>query len=174
MSVTISAVPVYFLASLAISALTSKGVLGNLATSSDSSKINNEQIAHLSQETIEELQEKEFETPFVDRDTLVKTLNEHGGEIEKEMIGYIKYKLENFTFEFYKENQEAECPYKLKMKYIEDSSLNEILDGIKSEYEFNTQEASYNKITKRLQEKNLHYEEEVYDDDSIVITVNLD
>ena len=63
----------------------------------------------------------------------------------------------------------------MQITYVSDKNLNEFVENIASEYTANVQEVSYNKIKERLAEKNLEiYEEEIYDDNTIVLTVNLD
>ena len=49
------------------------------------------------------------------------------------------------------------------------------MQDIGNEYTINAQEVSYNKIKERLEEQNLDIEnEEIYDDNTIVLTVNLE
>ena len=129
---------------------------------------------NLSYSAIKEMEEKEFQTNFMDNTTLIKTLTEHGGIIESEKLGYIKCKIEEVVLEFYKKGDIETTPYYLKARFDANASIDELVKEINSEYTSNTQEASYNKIIKRLEDKNLQYEEEVCEDDSIVITVNLD
>ena len=63
----------------------------------------------------------------------------------------------------------------MQISYVSDKNLNEFVENIGAEYTANAQEISYNKIKERLADKSLEiYEEEIYDDNTIVLTVNLD
>lgn len=129
---------------------------------------------HFTMEEIEKLQEKEIDTVFVDKNTLTKTLEEYGANIVTLQADKIECQLEGFEFIFFKTSIDPTSPYKLKIKYNREDSLQNLINDIHSEYISNSQEASYNKVVERLKEKNMKYEEEVYDDDTIVLTVNLD
>lgn len=154
------------------------GITGAIASAISSERETDyqeiDETYHFSMEEIRKLQEKEIETVFVDKDTLVKTLEEYGANITAIESNKIECSVEDFEFTFYKIGDIATSPYKLKIKYNEEDSLKNLLENIHSEYTSNTQEASYNKVIQRLEEKNMQYEEEVYDDDTIVLTVNLD
>ena len=70
---------------------------------------------------------------------------------------------------------EKDKPYTMVATYNKDYGLNELVENLGSEYASNAQEISYNKIKERLEKQNLEIEEEeVYDDNTIVLTVNLE
>lgn len=122
-----------------------------------------------------EIFETEYKTKIVNRDILIKTLEEHDCIIEKERLNYIKCKIDKLSLEFYKTGENELEPYKLKIKCLEECDIETLVEDLSLEYAQNAQEASYNKIIKRLNEKNMKIEnEEVFDDDTVVITVNLD
>ena len=63
------------------------------------------------------------------------------------------------------------------MKISANNSLgvDDLVNDIGSEYCANAQEISYNKIKERLEKQNLTIDdEEIYDDNTIVLTINLD
>ena len=56
-----------------------------------------------------------------------------------------------------------------------ESELQSFVDDLNSEYRLNTQEENYIKIKERLDKQNLKIgEEEVFEDNTIVLTVNID
>ena len=67
-------------------------------------------------------------------------------------------------------------PYKMKITTeCTEDEIAELLNNINIEYTSNSQEENYIKIKERLENKGLKInEEEVFDDDTIVLTVNLD
>ncbi len=176
MSVTITLTPYSLLSSVILLPFY---VGKDIADGIKDNNIGTKKLIHIDEQ---ELSGKEFETNLVDRDTLVKTLLEHGCIIEKEVGNSVKCSLENIQLEFYKKNNDAKTPYSVKIEINNeltvidtDNKASELLNDIHNEYSINTQEASYNKIKERLEEKNMQIEsEEVFDDDTIVITVNLD
>ena len=168
MSVTISATP--FLLFSAISATGSFiQSLARLATKKD--------VEHfeLTSADIEELFQKEVETTFVDKSALLKTLTEHGAVILNESEGEITCELEQFTLNFYKKNNSKETPFSLMVTCENCNGIEEVMEDINSEYAENAQEISYNLIKQRLEDRNLSIDnEEIYEDNTIVLTVNLE
>ena len=128
---------------------------------------------HISEENVKKLLNKDFETQFMDANALIKTLEEHGAEdIIQDKNNNISCKVGGFHFDFFKS---VDAPYFMQVHYNNESGLEHIVDDINSEYRANAQEISYNKIKERLEEKNLSIdEEEIYDDNTIVLTVNLE
>ncbi len=109
---------------------------------------------------------------------LIKTLNEHGCENTKYENGIITCTLEDFKLEFYKdETLEGEEKNAFRMKIIancDESKIEELINDINTEYTMNTQEESYIKIKERLEKQGLRInEEEILEDDSIVLTINI-
>lgn len=124
-------------------------------------------------ETMKKMREQKIQTNIVDKDTLIKTLTEYGSEYVYEENEEIICKYEDFKLTFSKVNPKD--PYVLDLQYaIEDSPM-EMLREISDEYNKNVQEISYNKIKERLEAKNMEInEEEILEDDTIVLTVNLE
>lgn len=165
MSVSISAVPFLLLGSLVSGAINVTGAVVSGLTS-------NGQSLHLEGKMLEELFNKEFKTNIVDEEALVKTLAEHGATDIEVIDGTINCNCESFRLTFYKKEDN---PYTMIATYNKDKGLNELVENIGNEYTSNAQEISYNKIKERLEQKNMEIaEEEVYDDNTIVLTVNLD
>lgn len=118
--------------------------------------------------------EKSFETAFVDKGLLIKTLEEHGASNLKENE-YGKITARTGSYELAFERMEADKPYFLMIKYLDTESAEQKLNDLSSEYAINVQEQSYNSIIEKLNDNNLQIEsEEVYDDNTIVLTVNID
>lgn len=118
--------------------------------------------------------EKSFETAFVDKELLIKTLEEHGvSNLKENEYGKITARTGSYELAF--ERMEADKPYFLMIKYLDTESAEQKLNDLSSEYALNVQEESYRSITEKLKENNMEIEsEEVYDDNTIVLTVNID
>jgi hypothetical protein len=117
--------------------------------------------------------DKTFETPFVDKKILLKTLEEHGFINIQEIKGKITAEFQNYSVQFEKEAEEK--PYRLLIKHaIEDDVYGKVND-LNEEYSMNVQEESYISIIEKLKNNNMELEsEEVLDDNTIVLTVNLE
>ena len=118
---------------------------------------------------------KEYKTVFVNQEVLIKTLEEHGFyniEINQYNITCEK---DFFNLEFYRDNSEQE-PYVMKITTdCKEDEIVDLINDINSEYTLNSQEENYIKIKERLSKKGLQInEEEVFEDDTIVLTVNLE
>ncbi len=121
----------------------------------------------------QDFKEINFDTIIMDKTILLKTLIEHEMQNIVEKDNRILCNCEDFYLEFYKINEEK--PYNLKISCFEQKNIKEFVNNISSQYSINTQEASYNKIKERLKEQNLEIEdEEVFEDNTIVLTVNLE
>ena len=118
--------------------------------------------------------EKTFETPFVDKDLLIKTLEEHGvTNIQENVFGRIVGKVDSYSLNF--EKQEADKPYTLSISCLETDNAEEKIGDLSSEYALNVQEDAYLNIVEKLKANNMEIEdEEVMDDNTIVLTVNLE
>lgn len=118
--------------------------------------------------------EKTFETPFVDKDLLMKTLEEHGvTDIHENEFGRITGKVDSYSLNF--EKQEADKPYTLNISCLETDNAEEKIGDLSSEYALNVQENAYLNIVEKLKANNMEIEdEEVMDDNTIVLTVNLE
>ena len=127
---------------------------------------------HIEEEVLEKICNKEFKTIIMDRDALLKTLEEHGATDIMESQGDISCECEAFHLDFYKKINE---PYTVRISYKSEQGINELLTDLGNEYSTNAQEISYNKIMENIRTQNLTIEtEEVYDDDTIVLTINLE
>lgn len=118
--------------------------------------------------------EKSFETAFMDKDILIKTLEEHGVQgISTNEFGKITGQVNDYTLEF--EKMETDKPYFLKITCLDKDKPEEKLDDLSSEYALNVQEEAYLNIVEKLKANNMQVEEEeVLEDNTIVLTVNLD
>ncbi len=118
--------------------------------------------------------EKSFETPFMDKELLLKTLSEHGvSGLSENNYGMIKCYSGHYElcFERLQQNQ----PYYIRIKALDTDDVKTKLNDLGNEYAVNVQEASYNSIMSKLKENHLELEsEEVYDDNTIVLTINLE
>lgn len=133
---------------------------------------NNNTFLHLSEEITNEFLNKEFDTNFMDEETLLKTLIEHGATDIINYNGNITCNCESLHLEF---SRQADSPYKVIISYYKTANINSFMDDINTEYSSNVQEISYNKIKENLEAQNLEIEdEEILEDNTIVLTVNLE
>lgn len=117
--------------------------------------------------------EKSLETPFMDKNILIKTLEEHGVQNIKDEFGKIQGEYDSYSFTF--EKNEVDKPYFLIIRYLEKDNIEEKMNDLSSEYALNVQEDAYLGIVEKLKENNMEIEEEeVLDDNTIVLTVNLE
>jgi len=118
--------------------------------------------------------EKDFPTAFVDKDLLIKTLEEHGvQDIGENEFGKISGKIENYTLSFVKQDENQ--PYSLRISCLESDNAEEKLNDLSQEYALNVQEEAYMNIIEKLRNNNMEIEnEEVTEDNTIVLTVNLE
>ena len=119
------------------------------------------------------LLEKSLETPFMDKNILMKTLEEHGVSNITEEFGVIKGEVDTYKLTF--EKTEEDKPYFVTISYLESDNLEEKMNDLNSEYALNVQEDAYLNIIEKLKENSMQIEEEeVLDDNTIVLTVNLE
>lgn len=113
-----------------------------------------------------------YPTNFKDEDLLMKTLNEFGATPKKNANGDIIMNLAGNEFKFHKIGEE---PYEAEIKSTGNhKQIYNHLSLIDGDYKNNVQAYTYENLKKNLDERNLNIEsEEVLDDNSIVITVNL-
>lgn len=116
---------------------------------------------------------KSFETSFMDKDVLIKTLDEHGISNIEENNGIIKGKFEKYNLIFEKPSEEK--PYNLVISCVKEFNAQEMVEDLNNEYTLNVQEESYLSIIEKLKENNMEIEEEeVLEDNTIVLTVNVE
>ena len=114
-----------------------------------------------------------FNTIIMDEETLLKTLIERNAENIVRQDKKVFCDCDGYFLEFHKPNEKK--PYKLTIGCKEQKDLKEFVANISSEYTTNSQEVSYNKVKARLEAQNLTVEqEEVFEDNTIVLTVNLE
>ena len=179
MSVSISAVPVLLIASLissSLAAIERKNTFDQMTEKiKNQSRLNNGTVK---KEIINEIC-KEYDTVFVDKDVLLKTLNEYGFDEIDDSGDKITCKTDGFNVHFYKVanwGEEKPEPYKMLIEAVcDETRIDELIGDISEQYTSNTQEESYKKIKERLEKHKLKIsEEEVLDDNSIVLTINVD
>lgn len=113
----------------------------------------------------------QYKTTFTDESLLVKTIVEHGMQNVNIENGKISGNIENIKFEFEKQTDGV---YEMYITHKESDDLT-IVDELKEEYQSNVQEQAYLNIKEGLENRNLYVEtEEVMEDNSIMITVNLE
>lgn len=168
MSVTVSAVPFLLIYTLGKGIVDLTSAVTSGLSNTDANKL------HLEDNTLEqEIFNKEFQTVIVDKSALLKTLEEHGATNFQTEGNNISCNCEAFHLDFIKENKDT--PYKMVISYNKDYGLDEFVENLGTEYASNAQEISYNKIKERLEKQNLEIEdEEVFDNNTIVLTVNLE
>lgn len=125
-------------------------------------------------QNISDIIEKEYTTVYMDKDILLKTLEEHGvtninSEDENKITGLV----ESFSLSF--ERSSNNEPYVLKITCNKCDDSDEKLNDLNSEYALNVQEEAYLNLIENLKENNMQIEEEVVEDDNtIVLTINLE
>ena len=140
----------------------------------DTLSYQNEQCEDTHYITEEHFIEKEFETGFMDKDLLVKTLSEHGiQDLSEDEFGKITGRLDGYKFSLQKPADDK--PYSLKISAKEGENIEEAANDLNSEYALNVQEDTYLSMIENLKNNNMDVEsEEVMDDNTIVLTVNLE
>ena len=173
MSCSIEALPILLL--YAIGVFKAKSAANNIRKQIlDNPELFAEGAEKVTDSIFDNLIEKEFETPFTDKEVLLKTMEEHGiTDIEESYDGKITGKLNAFGFMFEKPSEGLS--YHLKITCNQKDNAEEKMNDIASEYALNVQEAAYLSIVEKLKENNMEIEsEEVEDDNTIVLTVNLE
>ncbi len=113
-----------------------------------------------------------LETKFCDAGLLMKTLQEHGIRVAQPDADHIVTEFDEAVITYSRASEGA--PFMMEVRAIGDTEcLLSELDAIENEYEGNVQSYVYDRVINNLP-KNMSIEsEEVMDDDSIVITVNV-
>lgn len=193
MSVTVTAVPILFLstkviaAAIAITTASSAtaGTISALKSSIKNSEIddilNTPEIAQFENKLVKltkediDLLSKEYETPFMNNELLERTLSEYGFKIEKSSELSVVATIERLFFTFAR--SDVNSPFLLKIEFPDDcmEMQAEVAASLYEEYGGNTQEETYIRIKEKIDESNMYIEdEEILDDDSIVLTINLE
>lgn len=160
-------------------------VVGAIATAAATSVNNDENIDIFNLETTEEnctedrvitekhFIEKTFDTPFMDKSILMKTLEEHGVKNIFEWETGLSGEVDNYKLSFEKTAEDK--PYNLRISCLENANAEEKAGDLCGEYALNVQEDAYLHIIDKLKENNMQIEEEeVMEDNTIVLTVNID
>lgn len=178
MSCTVIAVPyalMWVVGAIATAAATAAKNAENNANFQELSSIYNETENCSEDHVITEKHfiEKTFETPFMDKSILLKTLEEHGVKNITEFDNGLSGEVDNYKLFFEKEAEDK--PYNVKIHCLEQDNAEEKVGDLNSEYAMNVQEDAYLHILDKLKENNMQVEqEEVMDDNTIVLTVNID
>lgn len=123
--------------------------------------------------TAEHFMEKDFETPFVDCGLLAKTLSEHGAKNINRSDLDIFCSIDNYNLTF--KRKDTSSPFTVRISSMEQANAEEKLGDLNSEYAMNVQEDAYLHLIDKLKENNMSIEEEVVEDDNtIVLTVNIE
>lgn len=113
----------------------------------------------------------QYKTIFKDESLLIKTLSEHGVQNITSQDNKIYGNLDELKFEFEKDKEGL---YIMNITHRENEDLS-LVDELNEEYQLNVQEQSYMNIKKNLEKQNLKIDtEEVLEDNSIMLTVNLE
>lgn len=205
MSVTVTAIPIIFLSGKVISAsalftataitaasAATAGTISAAISTFDSLKtaiknseiddiLNTPEIAQFENKLVKltkediDLLSKEYETPFMNKELLERTLNEYGFKIEKSSELSVIATIERLIFTFAR--GDANSPFILKIEFPDDcmEMQAEVAASLYEEYGGNTQEETYIRIKEKIDESNMYIEdEEILEDDSIVLTINLE
>lgn len=118
-------------------------------------------------------QEEIYPTNFVDEKLLLDTLRDYGVNTNRNQNGEIQCNIENSILTFYKENNSN---YVVRVNGSSSlKGIYEQLNIIDEEYKRNVQSYTYNKVVEKLQHSNMHIEsEEIMEDNSLVLTINID
>ena len=116
---------------------------------------------------------KTFETAFMDKDILIKTLVEHGFSNIQDDFGKVSGSYDKYFLMFEKPSQDK--PYNLTITCLKNSKVDKIMNDLNDEYTLNVQEESYLSIIEKLKENSMNIEEEeVLEDNTIVLTINIE
>lgn len=116
---------------------------------------------------------RKIKTNYMNQDALLKTLTEHGSYAMQSDKYNIYCEISGMQFIFSRNNTVS--AYNLEIDRITDEdACNTVLEELDSEYGLNIQDIVYKKIMERIKDKNMRIEsEEVDDDNSIVLTIDL-
>lgn len=173
MSCTVIAVP--WMLYQAIGAVIAASAVTSIASKSNSENetVHSEICEDVEVITAKHFMEKSFETVFMDKDVLMKTLEEHGVRNIKDEYGKISGQVDSYTLSFEKTSDNK--PYFLTVTCLNSDNAEEKLNDLSNEYALNVQEEAYLSIIDKLKDNNMEVEdEEVLDDNTIVLTVNID
>lgn len=117
--------------------------------------------------------ETTYITAYTDGKLLIKTLKEYGVENLSVNNDKIICKVDNYTLKFEKNNVNSQ--YNLNIICPENCKIDEKINDLNNEYTLNVQEEAYIHILEKLKENNMNVEEEeVLEDNTIILTINLE
>lgn len=175
MSCTVIAVPwLLYQAIGAVIAASAATSIASKAVKKEEMQENDTTCEEVNVITAKHFMEKSFETAFMDKDVLIKTLEEHGVvNISTTDFGRITGQVDSYTLSFEKPSEDK--PYFLTVTCLDTDNAEEKVNDLSSEYALNVQEEAYLSIIDKLKDNNMEIEEEeVLDDNTIVLTVNID
>ncbi len=113
------------------------------------------------------------ETTFADAALLLKTLGEHGLQVQQHGENEFVVQTESGTLRYFR--TQAEAPFYLELSGVSDlDGLLDSLDSLENEYRRNVQAFTYDKVKSYLAEHGMTLEQEsVMDDESILLTLSL-
>ena len=113
----------------------------------------------------------QYKTIFKDKRLLIKTVSEHGLQNIMEQDGKIYGNMDSLQFEF---ETDSNGVYIMNITHKESEDLS-FVEDLNEEYQMNVQELSYMNIKKNLEKQNLTIDsEEILEDNSIMLTINLE
>ena len=114
-----------------------------------------------------------LETAFADKELLCKTLTQHGLQVAKKSENEMLVTTEAGTLRYFREGEGM--PFYLELSDITNlQQLQESLEELENEYGRNVQTFTYHKVMQGLAEHGMCLDsEEILEDDSIVLTLNL-
>lgn len=116
------------------------------------------------------LDSQNFQTTFVDKSTLIKTLEDFNVQNLSEKRG-ISCTYKDFVLNFHK--RDTDKTYFLSVKFYNKIELNKLLEDLSELYLLKSQETTYNNLLKYLKEQNIEYREEILDNDTAVFSFDL-
>jgi len=125
---------------------------------------------------VEEMQIKticrKYQTVFTNKELLIKTLDEYGFSDINNLENTVTATLDAFWVTFKRTNEQE--AFEMTITVSDDCSDLGLFNDLNTEYAYNSQQETYFKIKERVKSKNLEIlEEEILDDETIVLTINI-
>ena len=130
--------------------------------------------ALLSQQKVTKAEELPvLETAFTDANLLHKTLTQHGLQVRSTHENELTVSSASGVLRYFR--QDNTQPFMLQISHVSNMrELLDIVDELENEYGRNVQTFTYNKVMTSLHEHGMTVEqEEILEDDSIVLTLNV-
>lgn len=172
MSVTIGLVPLVIALASTLVAPTAAGAA--IVSSSTASNLASDRIRKKMDEQNNFTQIPNMETVFNDTALLEKTLTEHGLTVNKVSENELVCPTNRGTLYYFRQSEQE--PFTLRVEGVK--NVQEVvgeLEVLEKEYGKNVQAYSYDMLKSNLQKHNMSVgSEEILDDESIVLTLNID